>query len=73
MNVSELTSKISEYENGWLDDQETVELFQGLVDTGLAWTLQGHYGRTAALMLQRGIIHAPGSPLVPAAGGASCV
>lgn len=44
------------YEEGLLDEEETVELFQGLVDTGLAWQLQGHYGRTAQALIEAGVV-----------------
>lgn len=47
---------IIEYESGELGEDETLELFQHLVDTGQAWTLQGHYGRTAAALLDAGYI-----------------
>ena len=47
---------IIEYECGEGDDVRTLELFQNLVDTGLAWQLQGHYGRTATALIERGVV-----------------
>jgi len=47
---------IIEYEGGEADDIQTLQLFQNLVDTGLAWQLQGHYGRTATALIERGVV-----------------
>jgi hypothetical protein len=55
----DLTSAIIAWESGELSDDETVELFQHLVDTGDAWRLQGMYGRQASAMLEAGLIHPP--------------
>jgi len=54
----DLTGGIIAYEQGELDEAEVRELFQHLVDSGMAWTLQGSYGRTAAAMIEAGEIHA---------------
>lgn len=54
--MSDLVDRIMRYENGVMDEQGTLELFQTLVDNGMAWTLQGHYGRTALALLESGLI-----------------
>ena len=49
-----LTKDIVKYESGQMGDGETIVFFQNLIDTGLAWTLQGHYGRTAQALIEVG-------------------
>ena len=49
-------SNIIAYEQNDLDEQGTIDLFQHLVDTGLAWQLQGHYGRTAKALIDAGYV-----------------
>lgn len=49
-----------DWEEGNLSDDETVELFQNLIDTGLAWQLQGCYGRQAAALIDAGYCHKKG-------------
>tara|TARA_Y100001938_G_C8009984_1_gene389466 strand:- start:5 stop:235 length:231 start_codon:yes stop_codon:yes gene_type:complete len=44
------------YESGEMTDAEVVGFFQELVNTGLAWSLQGHYGRTAMALIEAGHI-----------------
>lgn len=41
------------------DEQEILEAWQHLVDTGLAWTLQGWFGRTAQSLIDSGAITEP--------------
>jgi len=45
------------YEQGDLDDTESIELFQHLIDNGMVWSLQGHYGRTATRLIEAGHCH----------------
>jgi len=53
MNLN-LVEQIVKYENGSMDEKEMVAFFQGLIDTGLAWSFQGHYGRTAVALIEEG-------------------
>jgi hypothetical protein len=39
-------------------EKQIIEAWQKLVDTGLAWQLQGWFGRTAQELINRGIIQA---------------
>ena len=51
-----LASQIIAFEQGELDREETISLFQRLVDSGLAWQLQGAYGRTAQRLIRAGLV-----------------
>ena len=46
---------IMAFESGDLDEQQTIEFFQGLIDSGLVWQLQGSYGRTARNLIDAGL------------------
>lgn len=54
-----ILSRLEAYELGELDTLAVIHLFQELVNTGLAWQLQGHYGRVAVAMLSDGVIRLP--------------
>lgn len=47
------------WEAGTLPYDQYIELFQQLVNNGMAWKLQGMYGREAALLLKTGEITSP--------------
>lgn len=36
-------------------EEQVVEAWQHLIDTGLAWQLQGWFGRTAHALIEQGI------------------
>jgi len=37
------------------NEEQTIEAWQYLIDTGLAWTLQGCFGRQAKTLIEAGI------------------
>jgi hypothetical protein len=53
---NDLTQRLISYEKGELDEPSIIQLFQELVDSGLAWNLQGHYGRRAYQLIESGDI-----------------
>ncbi len=40
------------------DEDQVLAAWQHLVNTGLAWNLQGWFGRTAAHLIEEGLIEA---------------
>jgi len=54
-----MVNKIIKYESGGMSEDEFVSFFQELIDSGLCWQLQGHYGRTAAALLEEGLCNKP--------------
>tara|TARA_R100000742_G_C4272528_1_gene91759 strand:+ start:713 stop:949 length:237 start_codon:yes stop_codon:yes gene_type:complete len=48
------------YESGELDHKKTLELFSHLVGNGQAWSLQGHYGRTAKALIDAELLDKDG-------------
>ena len=55
--------KIMAYEGGELPEGEILELFSELIKNGMAWSLQGTYGRTAQALIKSGYISATGEIL----------
>ena len=51
----DVVGAIINYEQGDFDYDSSVELFQHLINTGMAWTLQGSYGRMAVALIEKGI------------------
>lgn len=52
----DITTAIIDYESGELDHDGIIDLFQTLVNNGMAWTLQGSYGRMAMALIEAGHI-----------------
>ena len=54
--MQNLTERIVLYEQGELNQEQTIQLFQELVDSGMITKLQGHYGRLAFQLMDAGLI-----------------
>jgi len=59
INWAKIVGDTIKYEAGELDHAETVEFFQTLIDTGMAWKLQGSYGREAQRLINAGELTPP--------------
>lgn len=49
------TTDFMNYEDGKMTPEEKVAFFQKLIDSEMAWTLQGMYGRTAEALIEQGL------------------
>ncbi|MCS0601123.1 hypothetical protein NX794_07745 [Streptomyces sp. LP11] len=58
--MKDITIDLISFELGELGDAETLDLFATLIKSGMAWTLQGSYGRTAQHLIDAGLITAEG-------------
>lgn len=47
------------YESGEMQDEEIIDFFQRLIDSGMAWSLQGSYGRMAMRLVEDGVCTLP--------------
>lgn len=54
--MPDFLGSIIAFENDELTFDETVELFQALIDNGMAWKLQGSYGRMAQAFIDEGVL-----------------
>jgi len=59
----DLIDYIIDYESGTLSDQDTLKMFSDMIKTGKAWSLQGHYGRTASSLIEDGWLDRQGNIL----------
>ncbi len=47
-NVSDMIA----FEYGEMDEMRVIEFFQGMINSGVVWVLQGSYGRTAMSLIE---------------------
>jgi hypothetical protein len=62
-DTQDLVSLLTDFEMGELDSHETLELFGGLISTGLINELQGYYQRTARDLVETGFLSNEGDVL----------
>jgi len=55
--------KIIAFEQGELDSDGVLDLFAGMIASGVVWQLQGRYGRTARDLIEDGWISPEGEVL----------
>jgi hypothetical protein len=48
-------NKIIQYENEGLDQDEEIKMFQEAINSGMAWKMQGSYGRHAMNLIEAGL------------------
>jgi len=49
-----ILNRVIAYEQGELDEEGIINLFQELITSGMAWKMQGSYGRTASALIDAG-------------------
>lgn len=52
--LPDFLDQIMAFEQGEMEQEEVIEFFQELINTGFAWELQGFYGRTARDLINGG-------------------
>jgi len=60
-DFNSIVDKMISYEGGEMNEEETVEFFQELLDRRLINSLQGTYQQVAALLMELGHIEQRGS------------
>lgn len=58
-----LVNQIMDFESGQMEMPEMVEFFASLIESGLAWSLQGSYGRMATSLIENRMISRSGEVL----------
>jgi len=55
--MTDRVDKIIAYEQGNLSQEDTITLFQEMIDDGSVSQMQGHYGRMAKSLIESGLCH----------------
>ena len=62
--MNSIMDKIIAFESGeQMHMNDVIELFSELIKNGMAYTLQGHYGRTADSLIRSGYLNRDGDIL----------
>ncbi len=62
--TKDFLDQIMEYESGELSDKGIIEMYSEMVKTGVAWKLQGSYGRTADAFIFHEVLDTEGNILI---------
>ena len=62
--TKDFLDQIMDYESGELNDKEIIEMFSEMVKNGVAWSLQGSYGRTADALIFNEVLDKGGNILI---------
>jgi len=54
-----MVEKIIKFENGEMNQEETIDFFQEIINSGLVWELQGFYGRQAMELIEENLCTEP--------------
>ena len=57
----DIVGKIMDFESGQMTGEEIIEFFQELIDSGMAWSLQGSYGQMAQALIDQGLVEVRGN------------
>lgn len=49
-----MINQVIAYEQGELNEEGIIDMFQQLINSGMAWKMQGSYGRTAKALIDAG-------------------
>ena len=55
----DLSDRLNAWIDGSLDEEEIVQLFQELVDSGAAWKMDGYVGNTIRGLVEAGLVIVP--------------